>query len=73
MIVTFSKISEPSEEISGKVGQRVMLFDELMQHGRAMHELRENLEAVNAEVFSIVCVRRRSHAESGELIEYEAF
>lgn len=54
--------------------QRVLLFDEMMQHGREINELRQCLETknINAEVTSIVCFRRRSHAESGELLENEA-
>lgn len=54
--------------------RRVLLFDEMMQHGREMHELRQRLEAkdIDAIVTSVVCVRRRSHAESGELLEYQA-
>ncbi len=54
--------------------RRVLLFDEMMQHGREMHELRQRLlaEDVAAIVTSVVCVRRRSHAESGKLLEYEA-
>ena len=53
-------------------GKKVLLFDELMQHGREMSELRRLLEDAGAKVTSVVCVRRRSHAEAGELLEYEA-
>lgn len=54
--------------------RRVLLFDEMMQHGREMHELRQCLETkdIDAIVTSVVCVRKRSHAESGELLEYQA-
>lgn len=50
----------------------LLLFDEMMQHGREMHELRGVLEAIHATVFSFVCVRRRSCVESGRVIEYKA-
>jgi len=54
--------------------QRVLLFDEMMQHGREIHELRQHLEGkdVNAFVTTFVCIRRKSHAESGQLLEYKA-
>jgi excisionase family DNA binding protein len=49
----------------------VLLFDEMIQHGRAMHHLRERLEAVGARrVDSLVCVRSKSHARSGDLQEF---
>lgn len=65
----------PQTELRQTFGhRRVLLFDEMMQHGREIHELRQLLEAkdVSALVTSLVCVRRRSHAESGELLEYKA-
>lgn len=52
--------------------KQVMIFDELMQHGREMHELRELLESAQATVSSVVCVRRRSHVDSGDVLEYQA-
>ncbi|GAH51153.1 unnamed protein product, partial [marine sediment metagenome] len=52
--------------------RRVMLFDEMMQHGREMNRLRQILTDVDAKVTSIVCLRRRSRVESGDLLEYEA-
>lgn len=52
--------------------RKVLLFDEIMQRGRELNELRQLLKNVGATVISFVCVRSRSHAESGELLEYEA-
>ncbi len=54
--------------------RRVLLFDEMMQHGREIHELRQRLESkdIDASVTTVTCVRRRSHSESGELLEYKA-
>lgn len=54
--------------------RRILLFDEMMQHGREMYELRQRLigRDVNASVHSLVCVRRKSHVESGELMEHSA-
>lgn len=43
--------------------KRVLLFDEMMQHGADMNRLRVQLEDVGAEVSSLVCIRSRSHAE----------
>lgn len=54
--------------------RRVWIFDEMIQHGREAHKLRQRLESknVNAKVTTVVCIRSRSHAERGELLEYEA-
>ena len=51
---------------------RVLLFDEMMRHGRDMHRLRIRLENLKAEVTSLVCIRSRSHAEAATLLEYES-
>lgn len=51
--------------------KRVLLFDEMIQHGREVWALRDHLERLGALVTSFVCVRRRSHLESGELLEYK--
>jgi excisionase family DNA binding protein len=53
-------------------GCRVLLFDEMMQHGEEMHRLRARLESAKAQVSSFVCMRSRSHALSGKLKEYQA-
>jgi excisionase family DNA binding protein len=53
-------------------GRVVLLFDEMMQHGREMHDLRQLLAKAGAKVSSFVCVTRKSHLESGELIENTA-
>lgn len=52
--------------------KNVLLFDEMMQHGRDMHELRLKLEGIKATVNSFVCICRRSHLESGETWERRA-
>ena len=52
--------------------RKVLLFDEMMKHGRAMHELRRTLESVKATVKSFVCICSRSHLESGETLESTA-
>lgn len=51
---------------------RVLLFDEMMQHGRAMHDLRSMLESIGAEVESFVCICSRTHLEVGETLEPKA-
>ena len=53
--------------------RKVLLFDEMMQHGKGMHDLRIIFEGVDAEVSSFVCVRRRSFFEQDALKEYKAF
>lgn len=53
-------------------GKKVLLFDEIMQHGREMHGLRKHLEGADATTVSVVCVRRRKFVDTGELLEYDA-
>lgn len=53
-------------------GKKVLLFDEIMQHGREMHGLRKRLEGAGATTVSVVCVRRRRFVDTGELLEYDA-
>jgi len=66
-------LMEPKEVRKIFARQTILLFDELLQHGRELHELRTLVEEAGAaKIVSAVCVRRRSHAESGELLEYEA-
>lgn len=52
--------------------KNVLLFDEMMQYGKIMHSIRRKLEHFNANVTSAVCIRRKSYAESGKLIEQNA-
>ena len=53
-------------------GAVVLTFDEMMQHGREMYNLRSRLELLGAEVSSFVCICRESLAETGNLLEYKA-
>jgi hypothetical protein len=60
-------------ELEKIFGHRVtLLFDELMQRGGQMNELRKVLTNTDAKIVSFVCVRRRAKVESGELRELEA-
>ncbi len=52
--------------------KKVLLFDEMMQYGRAMHDMRLKLQDIKATVNSFVCICRRSHSESGETLECRA-
>ena len=52
--------------------RKVLLFDEMMQHGQAMHTLRLRLEETGAKVNSFVCICRKSHFDRGETLEYKA-
>jgi excisionase family DNA binding protein len=51
----------------------VLLFDDLLQRGRTMHQMRNKFRSVGANVLSLVCVRNTSSAEKGKIIETEAF
>ncbi len=53
-------------------GEKILLFDEMIQHGREMFEARRRLIKLGAEVESLVLVRRKSHAEMGVLAEYSS-
>lgn len=68
--VTFMDSKELKRSFAKK---KVLLFDEMMQHGKAMHELRALFEEIGSEVLSFVCIRRRSFFESDKLKEYKAF
>jgi excisionase family DNA binding protein len=54
-------------------GRKVLLFDEMMQHGTAMNALRQRLERAGALVTSFVCVRKRSNWTKGLIKEFKAF
>lgn len=69
---TAVKTMKPSDLRRLFRGKVVLLFDEMMQHGKEMHDLRRLLSEAGAKVSSFVCVTRKSHLESGELIEYKA-
>jgi hypothetical protein len=72
---TAIELMDPQEIVRLFGHRSVLTFDEMMQHGREMNELRSRLSAkdIEAKVTSLVCVRRRSHAESGDLLEYKAY
>lgn len=52
-------------------GRRVLVFDEMIQHGREMEGLRHLLEQEGAIVTTAVLLRRRSHVEQGLLRDPE--
>ena len=47
-------------------GRKVVLFDEMIQHGREMNRLRKRLEEIGAKVKSFVCICRKANLEAGE-------
>lgn len=68
---TIFKILVPSELQRIFANKKVLLFDEIMQRGRELHELKQVLEGLGATVMSVVCVRQRSRADAGELMDYD--
>ena len=48
-------------------GKTVLVFDEMIQHGRQMARWRKALEDVGAQVFSAALIRSHEHHVSGEL------
>ncbi|HEX8145024.1 MAG TPA: helix-turn-helix domain-containing protein [Pyrinomonadaceae bacterium] len=68
---TIFKILVPSDLQRIFANKKVLLFDEIMQRGRELHELRQTLEGLGATVMSVVCVRQRSRADAGEVLDYD--
>jgi excisionase family DNA binding protein len=52
-------------------GKTVLLFDEMIRHGRQMSQWRERLESVGAQVFSAALIRSHEQFETGELQDFE--
>src|ERR1017187_5494748 len=50
-------------------GHRAVVFDEMIQHGRQIHELRERLERLDIPTSTICLLRRRSFFLSGKLLD----
>lgn len=63
----------PSELSKIFAKKKVLLFDEMMQYGREMHNLREKLQTLKSSVDSLVCIRRKKHMESGTSIEHKSY
>lgn len=67
------ELMEPAEVRRVFTNQRILLFDEMIQYGRGLRKRRKALEAIGSEVESFACIRRRSYAETGRLVEYQAY
>ncbi len=67
------ELMEPAEFRRMFANQKVLLFDEMVQFGRDLSNRRKILESMGSEVESFVCIRRRSYAETGKLVEYQAY
>lgn len=64
MVLKWLSPTELKDLFSGKV---VLLFDEMIRHGRNMQQLRAELEQIGATVFSAALIRSRSHFDQGTL------
>jgi excisionase family DNA binding protein len=67
------ELMEPADLRRMFANQKILLFDEMVQYGRDLSKRRKRLEAIGSEVESFVCIRRRSYAEAGKLVEYQAY
>ncbi len=67
--ISYMPFTELYETFANK---KVLLFDEMMQHGREMQNLRQRLTYLNSSIESLVCIRNKSHIESGDLIDYKS-
>ena len=62
----------PDSQIKKLFGRsHVVVFDEMVQHGRKIARLRQKLESLGVFVTSVCLVRRRSHFLAGEVHDLE--
>jgi hypothetical protein len=64
----------PPKEQSRLFNQKtVLLFDDLLERGKTIGDLRNRFESVGANVLGLVCVRNVSSLDRGKQIETEAY